>query len=61
MTKLEDFLRGTQIRGILPNQFVTLIDAQQHGETVVEVILGAKMDHLVRISLVKAADSVYSV
>ncbi len=38
MTKLEDLQRGAQIRGILPQQIVTLIDVQQHGTTAVEVI-----------------------
>jgi superfamily II DNA or RNA helicase len=38
MTQLEDLQRGAQVRGILPQQTVTLIDVQQHGATAVEVI-----------------------
>ncbi len=38
MIKLEDLQRGIQVRGLVPQQTVTLIDAQQHGATAVEVI-----------------------
>ena len=38
MTKLEQLQRGSQVRGILPQQIVTLIDVQQHGSTAVEVV-----------------------
>lgn len=37
MTRLEDLKSGSQIRGLLPNQWVTLISVQWHGENAVEV------------------------
>lgn len=38
MAKLEDLTRGTTIKGILPNQSVTVIDTKWHGSDVVELI-----------------------
>lgn len=37
MAKLEDLTRGAIVKGILPNQSVTVIDAQWHGSDVVEL------------------------
>ncbi|MGQ9873355.1 helicase-related protein [Leptodesmis sp.] len=37
MAKLENLTRGTTVRGILPNQNVTIIDAKWHGANVVEL------------------------
>lgn len=38
MANLEDLTRGTTVKGILPNQNVTVIDAKWHGSDVVELI-----------------------
>jgi SNF2 family DNA or RNA helicase len=38
MTRLEQLTRGKQVRGILPNQLVNLIDVQWHGASAVEVV-----------------------
>jgi len=37
MTQLEDLTRGAIVKGILPNQNVTVIDTQWHGSDVVEL------------------------
>ncbi|NBD33763.1 MAG: DUF3883 domain-containing protein [Cyanobacteria bacterium] len=37
MTQLEDLTRGATVRGVLPNQNVTVIDTQWHGSDVVEL------------------------
>ncbi|MBJ7900533.1 MAG: DUF3883 domain-containing protein [Cyanobacteria bacterium RI_101] len=37
MTRLEDLTRGASLKGILPNQVVTVIDIQWHGSDVVEL------------------------
>ena len=37
MTQLEDLTRGATVKGILPNQNVTVIDAKWHGSDVVEL------------------------
>ncbi len=37
MTSLEQLKRGIQVRGIIPQQLVTLIDVQWHGSSAVEV------------------------
>lgn len=50
MTKLEDIRINCQVRGILPNQVVTILSVQWHGSDVVEVsyrnIAGALGDEL---------------
>lgn len=38
MVRLEDLARGTMIRGILPNHYVTVIDVEWRGADVVELI-----------------------
>jgi len=38
MATLEQLRQGRQIRGIVPDQIVTLVDVQQHGENAVEVV-----------------------
>ena len=38
MTQLEHLTRGATVKGILPNQNVTVIDTQWHGSDVVEII-----------------------
>ncbi len=38
MTRLEDLQRGTQLRGIVPNQIVTLTSVDWHGPDALEVI-----------------------
>lgn len=37
MVKLEQLTKGTQVKGILPNSIVTVVDAQWHGSDVVEL------------------------
>ncbi|MEY2985283.1 MAG: hypothetical protein RLZZ568_1900, partial [Cyanobacteriota bacterium] len=37
MVRLEDLTRGASLKGILPNQVVTVIDIQWHGSDVVEL------------------------
>lgn len=37
MARLEDLTRGASLKGILPNQIVTVIDIQWHGSDVVEL------------------------
>ncbi|MGL5923809.1 helicase-related protein [Chroococcidiopsis sp.] len=37
MVRLEELTKGTQVRGILPNNLVTIVDAQWHGSDVVEL------------------------
>lgn len=37
MARLEDLKSGAQVRGILPNQQVTVVDAKWHGENAVEL------------------------
>ncbi|AFZ48924.1 helicase-related protein [Dactylococcopsis salina] len=37
MTQLENLTRGATVRGVLPNQNVTVIDTQWHGSDVVEL------------------------
>jgi len=37
MVRLEELTKGTQVQGILPNNFVTIVDAQWHGSDVVEL------------------------
>ena len=37
MTQLENLTRGATVRGLLPNQNVTVIDTQWHGSDVVEI------------------------
>jgi superfamily II DNA or RNA helicase len=37
MAKLEELTKGTQVKGILPNSLVTIVDAQWHGSLVVEL------------------------
>ncbi|MEB3219824.1 MAG: helicase-related protein [Nostocales cyanobacterium 94392] len=37
MVKLEQLTKGTQVKGILPNSMVTVVDAQWHGSDVVEL------------------------
>lgn len=38
MVKLEDLTRGATVAGILPNHYVTVIDAKWHGSDVVELV-----------------------
>ena len=38
MVQLEQLVRGLQVRGIIPQQVVTLIDVQWHGSNAVEVV-----------------------
>src|ERR1700712_1377345 len=38
MRRLEELKRNTQVRGIIPEQLVTLIDVQWHGAHAAEVI-----------------------
>src|SRR5258708_32308709 len=37
MTKLDDLKRGIQVKGIIPNQSVTVVDVQWHGTNAVEL------------------------
>ncbi|AFZ33590.1 helicase domain protein (plasmid) [Gloeocapsa sp. PCC 7428] len=37
MVRLEELTKGTQVKGILPNSLVTIVDAQWHGADVVEL------------------------
>ncbi|OWY65330.1 RNA helicase [cyanobacterium TDX16] len=37
MVRLEELTKGTQVQGILPNNLVTIVDAQWHGSDVVEL------------------------
>ena len=37
MVRLEDLTRGASVKGILPNQLVTVVDATWHGSSVVEL------------------------
>ncbi len=37
MVRLEELTKGTQVRGILPNSLITIVDAQWHGSDVVEL------------------------
>ncbi|WP_026733567.1 helicase-related protein [Fischerella sp. PCC 9605] len=37
MVRLEELTKGTQVKGILPNSLVTIVDAQWHGSDVVEL------------------------
>ncbi|WP_290883887.1 DEAD/DEAH box helicase [Fischerella sp.] len=37
MVRLEELTKGTQVKGILPNSLVTIVDAQWHGSNVVEL------------------------
>ncbi len=37
MARLEDLTRGTTVQGILPNRYVTIVDAKWHGSDVVEL------------------------
>ncbi|ARV61676.1 RNA helicase [Nostocales cyanobacterium HT-58-2] len=37
MVRLEELTKGTQVKGILPNSIVTIVDAQWHGSNVVEL------------------------
>ena len=37
MVQLEELTKGTTVRGILPNNVVTIVDAQWHGSDVVEL------------------------
>lgn len=37
MAKLEQLTKGTQVKGILPNSIVTVVDVQWHGSDVVEL------------------------
>ncbi|AFY89240.1 helicase-related protein [Chroococcidiopsis thermalis] len=37
MVRLEELTKGTQVGGILPNNLVTIVDAQWHGSDVVEL------------------------
>jgi len=41
MVKLEDIRRGIQLRGIIPNQIVTIRDIEQHGSDALEVLYKA--------------------
>lgn len=37
MVRLEELTKGTQVKGVLPNSIVTIVDAQWHGSDVVEL------------------------
>ena len=37
MVQLEELTKGTQVKGILPNSLVTIVDTQWHGSDVVEL------------------------
>jgi len=37
VTKLEDLKRGTSVRGVLPDQLVTVVDAKWYGTTALEL------------------------
>jgi hypothetical protein len=37
MARLEDLTRGSTVKGILPGELVTVVDAQWHGSTCVEL------------------------
>lgn len=37
MVQLEELTKGTTVRGILPNNLGTIVDAQWHGSDVVEL------------------------
>jgi hypothetical protein len=37
MVRLEELTKGTQVKGILPNSLITIVDAQWHGSDVVEL------------------------
>lgn len=37
MVRLEELTKGIQIKGILPNNLVTIVDTQWHGGDVVEL------------------------
>lgn len=37
MTRLEDLTKGAQVKGILPNEIITVVDVKWHGSSVVEL------------------------
>ena len=37
MVRLEELTKGTQVKGILPNSLVIIVDAQWHGSNVIEL------------------------
>lgn len=37
MARLEDLTKGSQVRGILPERLVTIVDAKWHGSSVIEL------------------------
>ncbi|MBC1238614.1 hypothetical protein [Nostoc sp. 2RC] len=39
VVRLENLTKGTQVQGILPNNIITIVDAQWHGSDVVELTL----------------------
>jgi len=55
MTTLEQLQKGVRIRGILPNQIVSVIDVQQKGENAVQVVFRGS-DGSLREQLLYRAD-----
>jgi len=37
MARLEDLVRGSQVKGILPDSLVTVVDLQWHGDGAIEL------------------------
>ncbi|NLG85867.1 MAG: hypothetical protein GX489_01395, partial [Firmicutes bacterium] len=46
MARLEDLKRGALVRGILPDQAVTVIDVKWYGESVIDLTYKDAAGHL---------------
>lgn len=46
MARLEDLKPGSQVKGLIPNQSVYIIDAKWHGNSVVEVVYKDSLGHV---------------
>ena len=46
MARLEDLTRGAQVKGILPDGLVTVVDVQWHGSAVIELTYKDAAGHL---------------
>ena len=46
MSRLEDLTRGAQVRGVLPDATVTVLDVKWHGSSVAELTYNYKLTEL---------------
>jgi superfamily II DNA or RNA helicase len=61
MARLEDLAPGATVKGILPNEVVTIIDVKSHGSSVIEVVYKDTAGHVANELLFRERESALEV